>query len=169
MERFGREILQHYSIKTDLDMPMRTLSGGSIQKIILSRELSARSDFIMFSDPTWGLDIASAEYIYNKILECRRDRAAILLISSDLDEVLGLADTLVVMHRGRVVGVFNNDGTVTKEVIGEYILGLRNDFKGDAVDNGQTKMGRSDGDRRGSGDNPVRGDSSRNYSDPASQ
>jgi len=136
MERFGREILQRYSIDTDLDVPIGTLSGGNIQKIILARELSARSDFIMFSDPTWGLDVASAEYIYTRILECRQDRSAILLISSELDEVLGLADRIVVMHRGRIVGEFDNDGTITKEIIGEYALGLRDDFKGEAGHDG---------------------------------
>ncbi|MBN1686490.1 MAG: ABC transporter ATP-binding protein [Spirochaetales bacterium] len=165
MEKFGREILKHYSIDTDLYVPMGTLSGGSIQKIILSRELSAQSDFIMFSDPTWGLDVASAEYIYSRILECRRSRAAILLISNDLDEVLGLSDRLMVMHRGKVVGVFENDGTLSKETIGEYILGLRNDFKGDAGNDGQATMGRGDGNGGGIDDNVVGGGSSRDCSD----
>lgn len=165
MDKFGRDLLRHYSIDADLDAPMGTLSGGSIQKIILSRELSAQSDFIMFSDPTWGLDVAAAEYIYTKILECRRNRAAILLISNDIDEVLGIADTLMIMHRGRVVGVFDNDGTLTKESIGEYILGLRNDFKGDAGNDGQATIWRSDGNSRGADDNAGNSDDHRDRSD----
>jgi simple sugar transport system ATP-binding protein len=165
MEEFGRELLHHYSIDADLDALMGTLSGGSIQKIILSRELNAQSDFIMFSDPTWGLDVAAAEYIYNRILECRRNRAAILLISSDLDEALGLADMLMIMHRGRVVGVLVNDGTLTKEGIGEYILGLRNDYKGDAGNDGQAKIWRSDGNGRGIDDNAGCGGNHRDRSD----
>ncbi len=165
MEAYGRELLHHYSIDTGLDVPMGTLSGGSIQKIILSRELSTASDFIMFSDPTWGLDVASAEYIYNRIFECRRNRAAILLISSDLDEALGLADTLLIMHRGRVVGVFHDSDEPTKEIIGEYILGLRNDFKGDAGNEGQATIQRSDGDGGGTDYNTLRSSRHRDRSD----
>ena len=100
----------------------------NIQKVILSRELAALSDFIMFSEPTWGLDVSSAEFIYQKMLECRKNRVAILLISSNLDEILGLADVIVVMYRGRVVGKFANNGELTKELIGEYMLGLRDNF-----------------------------------------
>ena len=108
-------------------MPIGTLSGGNIQKVILARELANRSDFIIFSEPTWGLDVASAQFIYDRLLSIRRDGVAVLLISSNLDEILGLADTLVVMYRGRVVGCFPNNPELTKELIGEYMLGLRDD------------------------------------------
>ena len=152
---FGRRLSESYSIGADLDVPISTLSGGSIQKVILARELAVLSDFIVFSDPTWGLDVASAEFIYEKILECRYNRAAILLISSDLDEILGLADTIAIMHRGRIVGLHENDGEFTKEVMGEYMLGLRDDFKGDYKNDGQATAGRSDGNGRGVGDNAL--------------
>ena len=92
-------------------------------------EKSSRSDFIIFSEPTRGLDVASAEFIYNKILKIRQTGVAILLISSNLDEIVRLADTLVVMYRGRVVACLANREELTKELIGEYMMGLRNDFK----------------------------------------
>jgi general nucleoside transport system ATP-binding protein len=138
---FGRDLSKSYSINADLDVPIGTLSGGNIQKVILSRELAVLTDFIMFSDPTWGLDVASANFIYEKILECRHNRAAILLISSDLDEILGLADSIAIMYRGRIVGMRKNDGALTKEGMGEYMLGLKDDFKGDVGNDGQATLG----------------------------
>ena len=128
-ERFAAELTENFSIDGDPRVPIGTLSGGNIQKVILARELAAQSDFIVFSEPTWGLDVASAEFIYQKLLEIRRRSVAILLISSNLDEILGLADTLIVMYRGRIVGRFSNSKTLSKELIGEYMMGLRDDFK----------------------------------------
>jgi ABC-type uncharacterized transport system ATPase subunit len=113
-------------------VPIGTLSGGNIQKVILSRELASKTDFIIFSEPTWGLDVASSEFIYSRILDIRKSGNAVLLISSNLDEILGLADTLVVMYRGRVVARLENGPAVTKELVGEYMLGLRADLAGDA-------------------------------------
>jgi len=128
-ERFAAELTENFSIDGDTRVPIGTLSGGNIQKVILARELAAHSDFIVFSEPTWGLDVASAEFIYQKLLEIRRRSVAVLLISSNLDEILGLADTLIVMCRGRIVGRFANSKTLNKELIGEYMMGLRDDFK----------------------------------------
>ena len=129
IQDFGRGLKGHFSIDGELEVPIGTLSGGNIQKVILARELSSRSDFIIFSEPTWGLDVVSSEFVYEKILECRSQGAAILLISSNLDEVLSLADTLIVMYRGRIVAKFHDCQELSKELIGEYMLGIRDDFK----------------------------------------
>ncbi len=126
---FGNKLLKKFSINTLLDVSIGTLSGGNIQKVILSRELSVPSDYIIFSEPTWGLDISSSEFIYRRILECREKQMAILLISSDLDEIFRLADTIVVMYNGRIAGKFPNSGNLTKKLIGEYMLGIRDDFR----------------------------------------
>jgi simple sugar transport system ATP-binding protein len=131
IKEYGEELLQQYSIMGDIRVPIGTLSGGNIQKVILARELTSKTDFVIFSEPTWGLDIGSSEFIYQKILELRRNGAAILLISSNLDEILGLSDTLVVMYRGRMVGKFDSESHPSKELIGEYMLGLRDDFAED--------------------------------------
>jgi simple sugar transport system ATP-binding protein len=125
LEQFAGELTEHYSIEGDPRVPIGTLSGGNIQKVILARELASRSDFILFSEPTWGLDVASSEFIYEKILELRRRGIAVLLLSSNLDEIMSLADTLLVMYRGRVVARLENSGALTKELAGEYMLGLR--------------------------------------------
>jgi simple sugar transport system ATP-binding protein len=125
---FARELTENFSIDGDPRVSIGTLSGGNIQKVILARELASRSDFIIFSEPTWGLDVASSEFIYNKILEIRKEGVAILLISSNLDEILGLSDTLIVMYRGRIVCMFTDLENLSKELIGEYMMGLKDDF-----------------------------------------
>ncbi len=124
---FTEELIDHFSIDAAEGMPVGNLSGGNIQKMILARELAADTDFILFSEPTWGLDIASSQFVYERMLELRARGAGVLLISSNLDEILGLADTILVMYRGRVVGRLENTEAVTKEIIGEYMLGLRDD------------------------------------------
>jgi simple sugar transport system ATP-binding protein len=126
-EGFATELSRHFSIEGDPRVPIGTLSGGNIQKVILARELASRTDFILFSEPTWGLDVASSEFIYERIMEIRRQGLAILLISSNLDEILSLADTVVVMYRGRVVARLENGGALSKELVGEYMLGLKED------------------------------------------
>jgi ABC-type uncharacterized transport system ATPase subunit len=132
VEAFAHRLTESFSIDGDPRVPIGTLSGGNIQKVILSRELASKTDFIIFSEPTWGLDVASSEFIYSRILDIRKSGNAVLLISSNLDEILGLADTLVVMYRGRVVARLENGPAVTKELVGEYMLGLRADLAGDA-------------------------------------
>lgn len=124
---FAEDLAKQFSIDGNPDIPMGMLSGGNIQKVILARELANKTDFIVFSEPTWGLDVAGSEFIYKKILEIRDAGSAVMLISSNLDEILGLADRLVVLYRGKMVANLRNRG-VSKETIGEYMLGLKDDF-----------------------------------------
>ncbi len=129
IQEFAEKLTKSFSIDGTPQVPIGTLSGGNIQKVILARELASNSDLIIFSEPTWGLDVASSEFVYEKILEMRSGGAGILLISSNLDEILGIADTIVVMYRGKIVAKLQNTKDLTKELIGEYMLGLRDDFK----------------------------------------
>ena len=128
VREFTEVLIEQFSIDGTDSMPIGMLSGGNIQKVILARELASNSDLIVFSEPTWGLDIASSQFVYEKILEMRENGAAILLISSNLDELLALADTVVVLYRGRVVCNLPNTEKPDKEMIGEYMLGLRDDY-----------------------------------------
>jgi ABC-type uncharacterized transport system ATPase subunit len=146
VEEFAETLSSSFSIDGDPRVPIGTLSGGNIQKVILARELASQTDFIIFSEPTWGLDIASAEFIYAKILEIRRRGIAVLLISSNLDEILALSDTLVVLYRGRVVASLSNERKLSKELVGEYMMGLRDDSPGSAapLDNGPAETGPSE-------------------------
>jgi len=126
VQNHTEELIQRFSIDGHNAMPIGTLSGGNIQKVILARELSSDVRFILFSEPTWGLDIASSQFVYEKILELRKNGAGILLISSNLDEVLGLCDRVLVMYRGKIVTNKENIN-LSKETIGEYMLGIKDD------------------------------------------
>ncbi|MFZ2780757.1 MAG: ABC transporter ATP-binding protein, partial [Rectinemataceae bacterium] len=118
----------HFSIKGSATQAAGELSGGNIQKVILARELSDPPPLLLiFSEPTWGLDIASTEFVYRKILEARDKGSGILLLSSNLDEILELSDRVSVMYRGRIVCDLPNDGGLTRERLGEYMLGLADD------------------------------------------
>ena len=102
-----------------------TLSGGNLQKLILARETNSLKDYIVFSEPTWGLDIASTNFFYEKISELRENGNAIILISTNLDEVLTLSDRIIVMYRGKIAGEYENNGDdLIKEKIGKNMAGL---------------------------------------------
>jgi simple sugar transport system ATP-binding protein len=133
IREFTRDLIKQFSISGNSGMPAGNLSGGNIQKMILARELAAQSDFILFSEPTWGLDVGSSQFVYEKMLELREQGIGVLLISSNLDEILALSDTILVMYRGRIVGRRQNRGDLNKEIIGEYMLGLRDDSQDEPV------------------------------------
>jgi general nucleoside transport system ATP-binding protein len=118
--------LKKYNIEThDLKKEAGTLSGGNLQKLILARELNQFKDYAVFSEPTWGLDIASAGFIKGEIDALRKKGAAIILISTNLDEIIELADRIIVMYRGKIAGEFVNDqNSGIKELIGNCMQGL---------------------------------------------
>jgi general nucleoside transport system ATP-binding protein len=104
IDRHARELIGRFGIKARPDDRVATLSGGNIQKVLLARVLSRDPRVIVVSQPTRGLDVGASEYVRGELLARRRDGAAILLISEDLDELLALADRIVVLYEGRVVG-----------------------------------------------------------------
>ena len=86
-----------------------TLSGGNAQKLVLARELSRALGLLVAVEPTRGLDIGSVEFVRRRILEARAGGTAIVLVSSDLDEIVALADRIAVLYRGDVVGIVGPD------------------------------------------------------------
>ena len=123
-----RGLIEKYQIDGDDRVPIGQLSGGNIQKVILARELERGGDFILFAEPTWGLNVAGGEFIYERIWEVRQRGAAVILISSNIDEVLALADRVLVMYRGRVVMDRRVPPQPSRGFIGEYMIGLKDDF-----------------------------------------
>jgi simple sugar transport system ATP-binding protein len=120
-----RGAIGSFSVKGQPDQLAGELSGGNIQKLILARELfPPLPSLLVFSEPTWGLDISSTEFVYEKILEARDSGSGILLLSSNLDEIFELSDRISVMYRGRIVCDLPNDISLTRERLGEYMLGL---------------------------------------------
>jgi len=99
------------------------LSGGNKQKVVLARELSRDVKLVVASQPTRGLDVGSIEFVYEKLLQERSSNRAILLISSELDEVLELADRIAVIYKGEIVGEVGPD--VSREKLGLMMAGIK--------------------------------------------
>ncbi len=101
----AERLVDAYQIATPtVDTPVRMLSGGNLQKVILARETSERPQLMIAVHPTRGLDIGATEAVHKLLIEQRDAGTAILLISEDLDELLSLSDRLIVMYEGRIVG-----------------------------------------------------------------
>jgi simple sugar transport system ATP-binding protein len=124
MDTHARDLVRRFSVKTPrLDTPLKNLSGGNIQKLILARELSRQPKVLIASQPTRGVDIGSTEYIHQRLLEQRAAGTAILLISEDLDEIQTLSDRIAVMYEGRIVGIVKR-GEATPEELGLLMAGI---------------------------------------------
>ena len=112
-EKRAREALDEYSIKTSgksgIKTPVKLMSGGNQQKVILSREISEEAGLIVASQPTRGLDIGATRFVHETLLRQRDAGRCVLLISADLDEILGVSDRVAVMYEGRIIGILNRD------------------------------------------------------------
>lgn len=119
----AREKIAQFAIKAGPDgNPVRYLSGGNIQKVIIARELSEGPAVLVALYPTRGLDIGSAEYVHKVMADGAAEGMSTLLISEDLDELLKICDRIAVMFRGRVVGSVNPQDT-SRETIGLMMSG----------------------------------------------
>ncbi|MDE2371833.1 MAG: ABC transporter ATP-binding protein [Burkholderiales bacterium] len=104
LRRRAREWIAEYGVKTQGERAaIRTLSGGNVQRAVLARELSGQAELLLVSNPVFGLDFAAVTEIHDRLLAARNRGAAVLLLSEDLDELLALADRIVVMSEGRIV------------------------------------------------------------------
>ena len=101
------------------------LSGGNIQKVVVAREFSNNPVLILADQPTRGIDVGATEFIRKKLVELSRSGVAVLLISADLNEVMELSDSLIVMHNGAIAAYFEDTAGLTDDVMGEYMLGLK--------------------------------------------
>jgi simple sugar transport system ATP-binding protein len=110
---------------SSLSTPVRNLSGGNLQKLLMGRELSDSPKAVIVMHPTWGLDVSATRYVRNQLLERRGSGSAILLISEDLDELLALSDRLAVIFRGKFMGVLDDPRSLPIEEIGLMMAGVR--------------------------------------------
>lgn len=102
-----------------------SLSGGNIQKVVVARELSASPQLLIADQPTRGLDVAATKFVRQRLIDERDRGAAILLVSTDLEEIMQLADRIMVMYNGSIVAHFADIESVTPEVLGQYMLGVK--------------------------------------------
>ena len=118
------KLVKEFDIRTQsIFENVSALSGGNKQKVVLARELSRDVKLVVASQPTRGLDVGSIEFVYEKLLSERSANRAILLISSELDEVLELADRIAVIYKGEIVGEVGPD--VSREKLGLMMAGIK--------------------------------------------
>jgi simple sugar transport system ATP-binding protein len=117
-------LVADYDIRcASVQAPAGTLSGGNLQKLILGREVSAQPKLLIAEQPTRGLDIGSVEIVRQRILQQRERGAAILYLSTDLDEILAISDRIVVFYRGKIVYECPNTQGTSRERIGLAMAG----------------------------------------------
>ncbi|HEX3089888.1 MAG TPA: ABC transporter ATP-binding protein [Ilumatobacteraceae bacterium] len=128
MDRDGmRDATEHireaFDVRTpNIDVAAHALSGGNQQKLIVGREMSANPTLLIASHPTRGIDVGAQAAVWDQLRAARAAGLATLLISADLDELIGLSDTIVVMLRGRLVATLD-PATVTPRDLGAYMTG----------------------------------------------
>jgi len=125
IEQAASGLVQAFSVKTpSLDTPVKNLSGGNIQKLVLARELSRRPQVLVAAQPTRGLDIGATEYVHGRLLQQREQGTATLLISEDLDEILALSDRIAVIYEGQIMGEMQR-AEATPETLGLLMAGVQ--------------------------------------------
>jgi simple sugar transport system ATP-binding protein len=121
--RIAEQRVKEFDVRTpSSSTPAGQLSGGNQQKVVLARELSREVDLLVVSQPTRGVDVGSIEFIHERLVEERNRGKAVVLISTELDEVLALADRIAVMYRGQIVGIV--DGNTDRSKLGQMMAGV---------------------------------------------
>jgi len=119
----ARERVEQFDIRTSsAEHAVSTLSGGNQQKVVVAREMSRPLRLMIASQPTRGVDVGSIEFIHNQIIHERDNGTAVLVVSSELEEVVGLADRIAVMYRGRILATVSPD--MPREEIGLLMAGV---------------------------------------------
>ena len=114
---FARDKVAEFDVRTpSIETPVARLSGGNQQKVVLARELSRDLRLFVAAQPTRGVDVGSIEFIHKRVIETRDAGVPVIVVSTELDEVTALADRIMVMYRGRVVGIVPGD--TSRDVLG---------------------------------------------------
>jgi simple sugar transport system ATP-binding protein len=120
----AEKAVRDFDVRTpSIDTDIASLSGGNQQKVIVAREFSRGVKLVIAAQPTRGLDVGSIEYIHRRIVEQRDAGAAVLIVSTELDEVLALGDRVAVMYEGRIVGILDAKDA-TRERVGLLMGGI---------------------------------------------
>lgn len=122
-DEIASKLIQEFDIRTPSAGTLaKQLSGGNQQKVVVARELSRDLRVLIASQPTRGVDVGSIEFIHEQIVAARDAGKTVVIISTELDEVLALADRIAVMYRGRIVGIV--DAKTTREKLGKMMAGI---------------------------------------------
>ncbi len=118
IKEHSKKIISDFNVNTDnIELKSQFLSGGNLQKLIIGRELITSPDLLICFNPTWGLDVGAINYIHETLIKINDQNKAIILISTDTDELLKLSDKISVIHKGKLSKIMNAD-EVTSEKLG---------------------------------------------------
>lgn len=124
-KNMAEKYIKELSIKTpSMEQLTRNLSGGNQQKVVLAKSLASNSDIIIFDEPTRGIDVGAKKEIYVLMNELAKKGMAIIMISSEMQELLGMSDRIIVMHEGEMMGELKKEDA-TQEKILELASGIR--------------------------------------------
>jgi general nucleoside transport system ATP-binding protein len=122
LQEFAEEKLAQYDVRAPgITTPAGNLSGGNQQKVVVARELSRELRLLVAAQPTRGVDVGSIEFIHSQIVATRDAGVPVIVVSTELDEVVALADRIMVLYRGRVVGIVPAD--TPRQVLGLMMTG----------------------------------------------
>ena len=133
IDKYAKRLIEEFDVRSGegLETITRSMSGGNQQKAIIAREIDRSPDLLIVVQPTRGLDVGAIEYIHKRIVEERNKGKAVLLVSFELDEILGLSDRIAVIYNGEITGVLDADKTNEKELgllmAGSKIEGVTNE------------------------------------------
>jgi len=117
MKKFAQKVVSDFEVKTPgIDVPVNSLSGGNLQKVLMARELARNPKVLVVHNPTRGLDIGATEYIHKQLVKQRENGVGVLMISLDLDEILTVCDRIAVIYEGKIKAVMDR-----KDADVEYI------------------------------------------------
>jgi len=123
---FTDKLIKDFLIKCSSGkQPARMLSGGNMQKVVIAREFSGNPRVMIANQPSRGVDVGATEFIHKKLVQIRDQGAAVLLVSADLNEVIELSDSLIVMYGGEIVAYFKAAKKINEEELGYFMLGLK--------------------------------------------
>ncbi len=126
IEDKGKELIKQFGILTpNGKLPVASLSGGNMQKVIVAREFSSNPYVLIASQPTRGIDVGATEFIREELVQLRTEGCAVLLVSADLSEVMSLSDRIVTLYEGKITGVFPDAAKVGEDELGLYMLGIK--------------------------------------------
>ncbi|MEG1243387.1 MAG: ABC transporter ATP-binding protein [Oscillospiraceae bacterium] len=125
-DKLADELIKEYLVKCrSSSVPVGMLSGGNMQKVVVAREFSVNPKILIAEQPTRGVDVGAIEFIHKKLVEIRDSGTAVLLITADLNEVLELSDSVIVMNEGKIAAYFEDSHNLTEEELGFYMLGIK--------------------------------------------
>ncbi len=114
---YADNLIEEFNVMVPrMSAPVKLLSGGNMQKLLLAREISENPILLVAVHPTRGLDVGATEFVRRKLLEARDSGAAVLLISEDLDEILTISDRIGVIYEGKIIGIIKTEEAYIKEI-----------------------------------------------------